>query len=156
MHPFDAVTHGTVAAASAYLTISVPNSFGFGFPGGDLMSKVMRFGARALTGGLLYSLVGRMMPTFGSAILAGAGMGSAGAAVFDLMGATVMIGAGDTAQTSLLPAFTTPSLAGYGAYARTLGRAYGAQPAFGAYRMGGFRGIHGPGSQSVVPMSIYP
>lgn len=152
MHPVELLKTGAIGALSTYATIVVPNAI-LPFPGTDITAKVLRLLTRAVWGGVLHTFGAKFLPGSGSAILTGAMIGAGGGFVLDLFNTQVIVGQTDQSQTSIIPAFSMPTLAGYRGAIGV--RGYGvytdrqqAMPAgYGAYTrpMVGFRGAN-PGS----------
>lgn len=151
-NPLPRVIDGGVTAASAILTLAVPNQF-LPFAGTDLFSKVLRAASRVAWGGLLYTMGKRVMPGQASSIASGAALAAFGSLVLDLMGTTLILGAGDTYMTAqqLIPSgLSIPGMSGVGAYRRSLS----AYSRTGIPAPAGVRGIgNGGGVGGIYPSS---
>lgn len=179
-HPKMLLGEGLVGALSCYSTISIPNRF-LPIAGTDLPSMLMRAASRAVTGGLLWWISRRFLGSMSPAVLVGAAMGSGGALALEALGAQLVIGTGDTAQTGFLPAMGGTGMtlglsgygwnraaAGFGGYVRghgfngyVRGSGFGQLPYTRTYAPGrawpsrGYAGVTGPGSRSMVKSQIY-
>lgn len=160
-NPLGMVTTGAVGVASAYLTNTIPNMFGL-FAGTDLVSKVLRGASRVVVGTFVYGLMRSVSPRNANAAAVGAALGSVGALVLDLANTNLVLGYGDQTRTpmnligGLSTAFSSPGVAGYGAYTRPMGRLGAYTRPMGRLRAG-MAGIYGPGSMGMmnVGTSIY-
>lgn len=126
-HPGTLLADGVFTGLGAYWTISVPNMLLPNlFVGSDLFSSLGRAAVRGLAGGLLYTGARRFAPSYASSVLSGSMLAAGFGFLGSVLGWSVIVGQGDTAQRDLLPGpLAVPGLAGYGAYTR---------PQLGAYR----------------------
>jgi hypothetical protein len=143
-NPLPFVTDGAFGILGAYVAVTVPTMF---LPpslnGVDLMSKLVRGLARAVTGMGAYMVAKKTMPRSAPAVLVGATIGAAGSLVLDLLNTRLILGAGDN-QQSVMGLFGG-GVSGLGLYnASRLGYTIAAR------RGSGVNGIYGGNSPALT------